>query len=110
MRLLRNDSVAKGQVFCSQDTQNDPRFALFRGKIPHMDYVIGIYRKNQQSQFCYFQKISNGFVDVTSLTGGKLYTIGNYSELLYKRYNVFISFIIGYIGKNTYLFSKKQAP
>ena len=77
LRLLRNDSVEKGKIFCSQDTNKDPQFALFKGKIPYIDSIIGVYRNDQQSHYCYFRKISKRFVDVTDLTWGELYTIGN---------------------------------
>ena len=76
LHFKRNDSVSQGQVFCSKDTNHHPYFGLTRGKVPHMDWVIGIYRKNQQSQICYFKEVNNGLMDVTSLTGGQLYTIG----------------------------------
>ena len=83
LRLLRNDSVAGGQIFCSEDTGKHSHFALTRGRIPHLDSVIGVYRNNQQSQVCYFNnKITTGLVDVTTLTGGELYTIGNYRAVM----------------------------
>ena len=76
VRLKMNNSIPQGQVFCSQDGRH-PRFALTRGKIPHMESVIGVYRKNQQSQICYYKNINNEFLDVTTLTGGDFYIIGN---------------------------------
>ena len=81
LQFLRNDSVAGGQIFCSQETDKHLYFALTRGKIPHLDSVIGVYRKNQQSQVCYFNnKITTGLADVTTLSGGEIYTIGNYND------------------------------
>ena len=77
LRLLKNDSVAGGQIFCSQETGKHSHFALIRGRIPHLESVIGVYRKNQQSQVCYFSNVTDRLVDVTTLTGGELYTIGN---------------------------------
>ena len=77
LRFLRNDTVAEGKIFCSQETGKHLEFALARGSLPHLESVIGVYRKNQQSQVCYFKNVTDGQVDVTALTGGELYTIGN---------------------------------
>ena len=82
LHFKRNDKVPPDQIFCTKDTKHHPHFALTRGRVPYMDLVIGIYRKNQQSQICYFKKVSNGFVDVTTQTGGQLYTIGRCFILL----------------------------
>ena len=77
LRLLRNSSVVAKQIFCSRNSAGDDRFVLYRGRLSHFDSVIGVYSKKHQAHVCYFKNISNlNLVDVTTLTGGELYTIG----------------------------------
>ena len=77
LRLLRINSVATKQIFCLQDRVGDPYFALFRGRLSHLASVIGVYRNEGQSHFCYFRNESSlDLVDVNTMTGGEIYTIG----------------------------------
>ena len=77
VHLLRNNSVAANQIFCLQDGVGDPYFALFRGRLSHLASVIGVYRKQGQSHICYYRNESSlDLVDVNTMTGGELYTIG----------------------------------
>ena len=77
LRLLRNHCVARNQIFCLQNGEDDHHFALYRGRLRHLASVIGVYRKKGQSHICYFRNESSlDLVDVNTMTGGELYTIG----------------------------------
>ena len=77
LRLLRNNSVAANRIFCLQDAVDDPHFALFRGRLSHLASVIRVYRKQGQSHICYYRNVSSlDLVDVNTMTGKELFTIG----------------------------------
>ena len=77
LRLLHNNSVGAYQIFCMQDRVHDYHFALYRGRLSHLASVIGVYRKQGQSHICYYRNESSlDLVDVNTMTGGELYTIG----------------------------------
>ena len=77
LRLQRNTSVVAKQIFCSQNSIGDNQFVLYRGRLIPFDSVIGVYTKKYQSHICYFKNINGmNLVDVNTLTGGELYTVG----------------------------------
>ena len=71
------DKVVTGtKIVCS------PRIERITGHIRliellSQDYVIAIYKRNETAaQLCYWKEIENGLLELASLSGGKIHTIG----------------------------------
>ena len=82
LRLLRNESVSPGKIFCSQNVTEE-RFPLYRGVLLYMDSVIGIYKlRSDASHICFYQVVESNLSDASWLSGGELLTIGKHNTTI----------------------------